>query len=106
MPIFNFHGEHMSNQTEDRPYGADRASRHQVVSRSDSEDSKGGRSKESQKVDMHAPAVAPQKSESKATFDERLPQPKGAYPSGHTSTRCENGAKSKGSKNHLKENGY
>jgi len=30
----------------------------------------------------------------------------GAYPTGHTTTRCEDGAKSKGPRNPLKEHGY
>jgi len=55
---------------------------------------------------MHAPAAIPQSESAKAEFNERLPQPKGAYPSGHTTTRSENNAKSKGPKNYLKEKGY
>ena len=97
----------MSKQVEDRPYGGrDYASHQQVISKSDECDSRGGKTKQSQKVEQNAPAVVGQKSESKATFDERLPQPKGTYPTGHTTTRSENNAKSKGPKNHLKEKGY
>jgi hypothetical protein len=96
----------MSKEAEDRPYGNNRAAYHQVVSQSDECDSLGGRTKHSQKVDQNAPAVAhPHRSES-AEFDERLPQPKGAYPSGHTTLRSVNGAKSKGPVNHLKTKGY
>jgi len=41
----------------------------------------------------------------KSVFNERLPQPKGAYLGGQTTLRSANNAKSKG-KNHLKERGY
>ena len=95
----------MNNEKEDRPYGADRASRHQVISKSDECDSRGGKTKQEQKVDLHAPGVIPQSESRKEKFDERLPQPKGTYPTGHRTTRVELGAKSKGPKNHLKEAG-
>jgi len=92
---------------DEKPYGNSRGGYHQITSLSSECDALGHVDKKSQTVRQDAPAVAhPHKTNPKeASFDERLPQPKGAYPGGQTTLRCVNGAKSKG-RNHLKERGY